>query len=54
MDQSSREGSSHTDSQDKYPPFMEPEVSLPCSQDPDTGSCPEADEFCPYLPILFP
>jgi hypothetical protein len=32
---------------------MEPEVSLPCSQEPFTGSYPELDQSGPYNPILF-
>jgi hypothetical protein len=31
---------------------MEPEVSLPYSQEPYTGSYPEPDESSPYHPIL--
>jgi hypothetical protein len=30
---------------------MEPEGSLPCSQEPSTGSYPESDESNPYHPI---
>jgi hypothetical protein len=33
---------------------MEPEGSLPCSQEPSTGLYPEADESSPWHPILFP
>jgi hypothetical protein len=32
---------------------MEPEGSLPFSQEPDTGPCPEPDQSNPYHPILF-
>jgi hypothetical protein len=32
---------------------MEPEVSLPCSQEPTTSSYPELDESTPYHPVLF-
>jgi hypothetical protein len=32
---------------------MESEVSLPCSQEPATGSYPELDESSPHLPTLF-
>jgi hypothetical protein len=32
---------------------MEPEVSLPCAQEPSTGPYPESDKFSPYHPILF-
>jgi hypothetical protein len=31
------------------PPFMEPENSLPCSQEPTAGLCPEPDESNPYV-----
>jgi len=32
---------------------MKPISSLPCSQDPTTGSYPETDESSPHLPTLF-
>jgi hypothetical protein len=33
---------------------MGPEGSLPCSQEPATGSCPEPDASSPHFPTLFP
>jgi hypothetical protein len=33
----------------KSPPFMEPEDSLPCSQDPATGQFPEPVKSIPQL-----
>jgi hypothetical protein len=32
---------------------MEPEGSLPCSQEPATGPYPEADESIPHLTTIF-
>jgi len=32
---------------------MEPEISLPCSQQPTIGPYREPDESSPHLPILF-
>jgi hypothetical protein len=32
---------------------MDPEGSLPFSQEPVTGPYPESDESSPYYPILF-
>jgi len=34
----------------KFPPFMEPESSLPYSQQPATGSYPEPDASSSRLP----
>jgi hypothetical protein len=31
---------------------MEPDDSLPCSQEPSTGPYPEPDRSSPYYPIL--
>jgi hypothetical protein len=31
---------------------MEPEGSLPCSQEPSTGPYPDPDQSNPYNPIL--
>jgi hypothetical protein len=35
-------------------PFTESEGSLPCAQQPATGSYPEPDESSPHLPTLVP
>jgi hypothetical protein len=32
---------------------MEPEGSLPCSQEPVTNTFPEPDEYIPHISILF-
>jgi len=37
----------------KFPAFMKPEGSLPCSQHPATGPYPEADKSSPQPLILF-
>jgi hypothetical protein len=48
----SLEANSHSSSQG--PAYMELEGTLPCSQEPVTGPCPESRESSPQLPILFP
>jgi len=35
-------------------PFVEPEYSLPCSQEPTAVPCSEPDESSPELPTLDP
>jgi len=39
---------------DKLPAFVEPEASLPCSQQPATGPSREPGEFGPHLLTPFP
>jgi len=36
------------------PPSMEPQVSLPCSQQPASGTYPEPHKSNPQLSTLFP
>jgi len=38
----------------KFPPFMEPEVSLPCSQEPVNGPYSEPEFSSSQLPTLCP
>jgi hypothetical protein len=38
----------------KFSPFMEPEVSLPCSQKPAIGPHPKTDTSSPIFPPYFP
>jgi hypothetical protein len=38
----------------KFPTFIKPESSLPCSQQPATGPYPKSDESNPHLPTIFP
>jgi hypothetical protein len=35
------------------PKLAEPQVALPSSQNPDTGSFPKPSDFTPHFPILF-
>jgi hypothetical protein len=37
----------------EIPRLMEPKDSVPCSQEPATGPCPEPDESTPHPPTLF-
>jgi hypothetical protein len=48
-----REANSHSASQKPPPPSLEPEGSLPYSQQPATSPYPEPYESSPYIPILF-
>jgi hypothetical protein len=48
------EAHSHSASQEIPPTFMEPEDSLPCSQQPTTGHCPKPDAFSLHLPTHYP
>jgi hypothetical protein len=45
-----REAASSSTTQKLHTNFMEPDDSLPCSQEPDAGSYPEPDESSPYHP----
>jgi hypothetical protein len=55
MEQSpSWETNTHPAIQEIPPPFMEPEGSLPCSQQPATGPYFHTDPSSPQLPTLFP
>jgi hypothetical protein len=36
---------------EKFPDFYEPEVSLPCSKEPATGTYLEVDESIPHVYI---
>jgi len=45
------EANSHSVSQKDFPLFMEPEGSLPFSQQLATCSCPELDESGPQFPL---
>jgi hypothetical protein len=45
--------SSRLDSKAILQDFMKPEGSLPCSQQPIAGPCPEPNESSPHYQILF-
>jgi len=47
------EAGSHSASQEFPCLFMEPEGSLPCSQDPATGTYPDPNSSSPHLPTVF-
>jgi hypothetical protein len=47
------EANSHSVTQKIPPPLIEPEGSLPCSQEPATGPYPESDESSLQLLTLF-
>jgi hypothetical protein len=48
------EANIHSGGLENTPPFMDPEVSLPCLQEPVTGLCPQPDSFSPHLSALLP
>jgi hypothetical protein len=48
-----REANSHSASQEILRLFMEPEGSLPSSQEPASGLAPQTDAFTPPIPTLF-
>jgi hypothetical protein len=49
---SSWEAASHLATQDYSKHFMEPEGSLPCSQEPSNVPYPQPDHSSPYHPVL--
>jgi hypothetical protein len=49
---SSRDAANCEATQKNSQHFMEPEVSLPCSQEPSTCPYPEPDQSNPYHPII--
>jgi hypothetical protein len=49
MEQSSYwQANSRSTNQEKYPPYIDSEPSLPCSQPPAIGPYPEPDESDPH------
>jgi hypothetical protein len=54
MEQSPPEKLTVTQLVKKSPRFMEPEVTLPCSQEHSTGPYPETDDSSSQFPTLFP
>jgi hypothetical protein len=55
MEQSpSWEADNHSASQEIPRRVMEPEDSLPCSQNPATGACPEPDAYRLHIHTPFP
>jgi hypothetical protein len=45
------EAASYAATEELHQYFMEPEGSLPCSQEPSTGPYPEPDQSNPYHPL---